>query len=256
MFSLHPRSSFLRKILWTASALLACASIFSSAGDARGGRSLAALARSSSLAVVVDERLAALREAPDLSAALLRRISRGRALAIRGTKRARDGVTFYRVAVTRRTSGWIQSEAVVSPARPGDDVRLVRLIRGSREFDRIERARLFLDLFPASRARPAVLLLYGEAAEEAATKLSHDAARRLDPGEMQAGGAPAHSYFMNFNGLDRYRRQGITFVFDHAAKRYHYDGASWREILRRHPRSAEAAEARRRLASLRADVAP
>ena len=29
---------------------------------------------------------------------------------------------------------------------------------------------------------------------------------------MNAGGAPIFSYFLNYNGLDRYNRQGITFV--------------------------------------------
>jgi hypothetical protein len=35
----------------------------------------------------------------------------------------------------------------------------------------------------------------------------------------------------------------------------HYDGASWREIVRRHPRSAEAEEARKRLETLSPVVA-
>ena len=40
--------------------------------------------------------------------------------------------------------------------------------------------------------------------------------------------------------------------FDPASKQFHYDGAAFREILRRHPRSPEAAEARSRLQSLTA----
>ena len=200
--------------------------------------------------VVVDERLAALRDAPDLSANLLQRMSRGRVVAIRGAKRSPDGVTFYRVAVTRRTGGWIQSEAVVSPGRQRDDERLLRLIQNSEDFDRVVRARIFLDVFQRSPLRPAVLMFYGEAAEKAAARLSREAARRLDEKEMAASGAPVFSYFLNYNGLDRYRRQGITFVFDRATKQFHYDGASWRELLRRYPRSPEAVEARRRLDTL------
>lgn len=206
-------------------------------------------------AVVVDERLAALRDGPDLSANLLQRMSRGRAVAIRGVKRSPDGVTFYRVLVTRRTGGWIQSEAVVSPSRREDDERLLRLIQSSEDFDRLVRARIFLDVFPRSQLRPAVLLLLGEEAERSAVKLSRDAARRLDEKEMAAGGAPVFSYFLNFNGLDRYRRQGIAFIFDRAAKRFHYDGAAWREILRRYQRSPEAEQARRRLEALAAATA-
>lgn len=198
-------------------------------------------------AVVVDERLAALRDEPDFSARLLQRMSRGRMVSIMGTRRAPDGVVFYRVAVTRRTRGWLQSEAVVSPSRAGDDERLLRLIRGSEEFDRIVRARIFLDLFSRSPLRPVVLMLYAEAAEAAAERLSREAGRRLDEREMAAGGAPRFSYFLNYNGLDRYNRQGISFVYDRTSKQFHYDGAAWREIVRRHPQSSEAAQARARL---------
>jgi hypothetical protein len=203
-------------------------------------------------AVVVDERLAALRDEPLLSARLLQRMSRGRVIAILGQKRAPEGVIFYRVAVTRRTRGWLQSDAVVLPGRAGDDERLLRLIRGSDDFDRLARARIFLDMFPKSPLRASVLMLYGQSAEEAAARLSRDASRRLEEREMTAGGAPLFSYFMNYNGLDRYRRQDIVFTFDPAKKQYHYDGAAWREILQRYPRSPEAAEARKRLESLAA----
>lgn len=203
-------------------------------------------------AIVVDERLAVLRDAPDFSATLLQRMARGRAVAIRGVKRTPDGVTFYRVGVTRRTVGWIQSEAVVSTVRKSDDERLLRLIQTSEDFDRIVRARIFLDVFQRSPLRLTVLMLYGEAAEKAAGRLSRDAVRRLDEKEMAAGGAPVFSYFLNYNGLDRYRRQGITFIFDRASKQFHYDGASWREIIRRYPRSPEAAEAQKRLDALSA----
>ena len=206
-------------------------------------------------AIIVDERLAVLLDAPDLSANLLQRMSRGRVVAVKGAKRAPDGLTFYRVAVTRRTGGWVQSEAVVSLVRKDDDERLLRLIQNSEDFDRIIRARIFLDVFQRSPLRPKVLMIYGEAAEKAAGKLSRDANRRLDEKEMAAGGAPAFSYFLNYNGLDRYRRQGIAFTFDRATKQFHYDGASWREIVRRYPRSPEAEEALKRLEALNAVAA-
>ena len=201
------------------------------------------------VAVVVDERLAALRDAPELSANLLERLGRGRFVAVTGERGERGGVTFLRVAVTSRTGGWVQAEALARPSRAGEDGRLLRLIQGSGEFDRLARARIFLDAFPRSALRPAVLLLFGDAAEEAADRLSREARRRLDPREMEAGGAPFASYFLNYNGLDRYRRQGVVFEFDPLAKQFHYDGAAWREILRRHPHSPEASEARKRLGS-------
>ena len=199
------------------------------------------------LAVVADERLSALRATPELNGSLLRRISRGGLLAIRGEKRSRDGIVFYRVNVTARTYGWIQRDAVVSPSRFGDDARLLRLIKGSEEFDRIVRARIFLDYFTLSPFRPEVLMIYAQAAEDVASRLSHDALRRLNEKEMSAGGAPLYTYFLNFSELDRYNRQGITFVFDAREKRFRYDGEGWQEIVHRYPRSPEAVEARKRL---------
>jgi len=202
------------------------------------------------VAVVADERLAALRSVPEPSARLLRRLSRGRYVSIRGASRSRDGLVFYHVAVTRRTSGWLQSEAVIASWRPGDDQRLLRLIDGADEFDRVARARVFLDAFPRSSLRPQVLLIYGDAAAEAAAKLSHEAERRFERRELPAGGAPEFSYYLNYSGLDRYNRQGVTFTFDRAAKKFHYEGAAWREIMQRYPNSPEAAEARKRLEAL------
>jgi hypothetical protein len=202
------------------------------------------------LAVVADERLAALRSVPEPSARLLRRLSRGRFVSIRGASRSREGLVFYRVVVTRRTSGWLQSEAVIASWRPGDDQRLLGLIDGADEFDRVARARVFLDAFPRSPLRSRVLLIFGDAAEEAAAKLSREAERRFEKRELPAGGAPEFSYYLNYSGLDRYNRQGVTFTFDRAAKRFHYDGAVWREILQRYSNSSEAAEARKRLEAL------
>ena len=201
------------------------------------------------VAIVIDERLSALRLTPALSGKLLRRIGRGGLVAVRGEKRSREGVVFYRVNVTSRTSGWLQRDAVASPSRAGDDARLLRLIKGSEDFDRIARARIFLDYFRLSELRPEVLTIYATAAEDAAATLSRDASRRLDAAEMTVGGAPVSSYFLNFNGLDRYNRQGITFVFDATAKRFSYDGEAWQELVHRYPRSPQAAEARQRLAA-------
>ena len=196
------------------------------------------------LAVVVDERLAALRATPQLNGRLVRRLSRGRLLAVRSSKTSTDGITFLFVNVSSRTHGWIQGEAVVTPSRAGDDRKLLTLIERSNGFDRIARARIFLDQFPRSPVRPEVLLLLGDTAEALAAKLSQDAARRLknDPGD-----APEFSYYLNYTGLDRYNRQGVGFVFDQTTKRFHYDGAAWRELIRRYPRSPAALTARKRL---------
>lgn len=196
------------------------------------------------LAIVVDERLAALRATPQLNGRLVRRLSRGRLVAVRSVKTSSDGIVLFLVNVTSRTHGWIQREAVASPSRAGDDQRLVRLIRASSGFDRIARARIFVDYFPRSALRPEVLLMLGDTAEEVAVKLSTEAARRLKEG---LGEAPEFSYYLNHSGLDRYNRQRVSFVFDKSTKRFHYDGAAWRELLRRHPRSPQAVDAKDRL---------
>jgi hypothetical protein len=199
------------------------------------------------LAIVVDERLAALRATPQLNGRLVRRLSRGRLLAVRSMKSSADGTTFLLVNTSSRTHGWIQREAVVSPSRAGDDQRLFTLIERSRGFDRITHARIFLDHFSRSRFRPAVLLLMGETAEELAVNPSRDASRRL---KENLGDAPGFSYFLNYTGLDRYNRQGIKFVFNPSTKRFHYDGAAWRELIRRYPNAPSAAEAKKKLNTL------
>ena len=199
------------------------------------------------LAVVVDERLAALRATPQLNGRLVRRLSRGRLLAVRSMKTSADGVVFYLVNLSSRTHGWIQREAVVSPSRTADDQRLLALIERSQGFDRLARARVFIDHFPRSRFRPNVLLLLGDTAEELAVNLSRDAARRV---KQNRGEAPEFTYFLNYTGLDRYNRLEITFVFDQSTNRFHYDGAAWRELIRRYPHSPVAAEAKIKLDSL------
>lgn len=151
-------------------------------------------------AYVIDERLAALRSEPKLEGDLAQRLSRGRAVQIIGNRQA-DGIMFYRVAVTRRTRGWLSADALVAPSRAEDDARLLRLIRGSDDFDKLDRASLFLQLFPRSSLRSQVLSLVGEEAEQFAQSLSRDAGRRLNEKEMTAGGASRMIYFMNYNGL-------------------------------------------------------
>jgi len=202
------------------------------------------------IAIVVDARLAALRAAPNPSASLLRRLGRGRFVSIRGSQRTTDGLLFHRVAINRRTSGWLQGEAVVAGWHPNDDERLLNLITGPDEFERAARAKIFLDTFPRSPLRPAVLLRYSQAAEEAAEQLTRSAQRQFTRNEVPENGAPLFSYFLNYNGLDRYNRQGVKFVFDESTKTFHYDGAALREILRRHPQSKEAEDARKMLEKL------
>ncbi len=201
-------------------------------------------------AVVVDERLAVLREEPSLFAKSIQRMRLGRMISISGSKEA-DGVTFYKVAAPPNNFGWVQSDAVFGKFRRGDDERLARLIQFSDGFEKIERSQVFLETFDSSPLRPAILLLLGDLAEEVALKISSDATKKLDRREMSASGAPLHSFYLNYVSLDRYRKIGINFTFNSSAKLLHYDGAAWREIVQKFSASAEAAEAQKRLVSLK-----
>lgn len=205
-------------------------------------------------AMVIDESLSVLRQKPSLFADSIQRMRRGRRVKILESRQA-DGVMFYRVAAPPNRFGWVQAEAVFGSFRSGDDERLARLIQASTGFDQMELAVNFLELFPVSDFRPTILLLIGDLAEETAVKLSRDATRRLNKREMAASGAPLHSYYLNYVSLDRYRKIGIVFLFDTKTNTFHYDGTSWQEIVRKFPTSAEAAEARKRLESLKTTFA-
>ena len=204
-------------------------------------------------AVVIDENLAVLRIKPSLFSDSIQRMRRGRKVQIVDSKEA-DGVMFYRVSASPNNYGWVQSESVFGKFRRGDDERLARLVQASEGFDQIEIATQFLDIYPVSSLRPAILLLMGDLIEETAVKLSRDATRRLDRKEMAASGAPLHSFYLNFVSLDRYRKLGIVFLFNSNTRNFHYDGAYWREIITKFPNSPEATEARKRLDSLKEKI--
>jgi len=204
----------------------------------------------SNTAVVVDERISVLRSQPSLFAVPIQRMRTGRVVSVTGSKEA-DGVTFYRVTALPNNSGWVQSEAVFGKFRRGDDERLAKLVQSSDGFEQIERAQIFLEIFPDSALRPAILLLLGDLMEEIALRLSSEATRRLDRREMAASGAPLHSFYLNYVSLDRFRKLKVDFLFNSTTKLLHYDGASWREIVGKSPKSAEAIEAQKRLDSLK-----
>jgi hypothetical protein len=200
-------------------------------------------------AIVIDERLAILRMEPSLYSNTIQRMRTGRILAISAIK-AIDGLTFYRVALPPKKYGWVQAEAVISKNRNRDDERLFQLIQASDGFERFERGAIYLQNFPYSALRPAILLLLGDLAEEAAGKLSRDATRQLNKREMSASGAPLQSFYLSHPSLDRYRKIGINFWFNPATKLFHYDGSKWREIITKFPNAGEAEEAKKRLAAL------
>lgn len=207
-----------------------------------------------STAVVIDETLSVLRDKPSLFAEPIQRMRRGRKVVIQAVAQA-DGVRFYRVAAPPAKSGWVQADAVFGAFRPSDEERLARLVQASDGFDQIEIAQEFFSLYPGSQFRAPILLLFGDLLEEVAVKISKDSNNRLTRREMAASGAPVHSYYLNFVSLDRYRKLGIIFLFNSSTRSFHYDGASWREIVLKYPTSTESAEAQKRLDSLREKMA-
>ncbi len=201
-------------------------------------------------AVVIDEMLNVLRKEPSLYSEAVHRISRGRIVTIQGVAEA-DGVKFYKVSVPPKNWGWVQADAVFGKFRPADEQRLFNLAKATDGFEKIEIASEFFMLYPNSAMRPRMLMLYGDAIQAMAPSLSKAANSRLSKAEMEASGAPLHSYFQNFNMLDRYRKIGITYLFDAKQRQYHYDGASWNEIIKKFPNSPEYPEAVKKIATLK-----
>ena len=203
-----------------------------------------------SQAIVIDETLSVLRQKPSLFADPIQRMRRGRKVIVMGIAEA-DGVKFYKVTAPPSSFGWVQADAVFGKFRQNDEERLARLVQASEGFDQIEIATEFFSLYPNSKLRPAILLLFGDLLEEVAVKLSRDANSRLHRSEMAASAAPMHSYFLNFVSLDRYRKLGVVFLFNLSQRAFHYDGTGWKEIVSRFPDSSEAVEARKRLETLK-----
>lgn len=204
-------------------------------------------------AIVIDERLSALRQEPDLHAPVVKRLRIGRAVYVMSAKGGTPA--FYRVAVTRRTRGWIHQSAVLVPGRAGEDERLMRVIESTADgMDQLALCRLFLERFGQSRYAPRALLRFAEEADRAAASLTQHARRRLKTLDEPHAGARVEDYYLSDPGLDRYSRLRIAFRFNQAQSRYAYDGRAYRELIRRYPQSAEAEAARRRLESLEAQL--
>jgi len=208
-------------------------------------------------AVVLDETLSVLRVTPSLFADGIQRMRRGREVKILGVTEA-DGVKFFKITAEPKNYGWVQSDAVFGKFRPADEERLARLVQASSGFEQLEIAAYYFSLYPNSQFRPAILLLFGDLCQETAIRLSKEATSRLDRREMAASAAPLHSYYLNYVGLDRYRKLGITFKFNSTTKLYYYEGGSWVELAEKFPSTPEATEAKKRLDSIRerSDSAP
>jgi len=205
-------------------------------------------------AVVFDERLSALRAWPNVKAPLEQRLRRGRRVGILGAGAAKDGAKFFRVAVSRNTRGWVLADAVIRPGNAADAERLMKLIEETEDdFTKARLAKLCADEFRSTKLAPKALMILSATAEGAAARLSRDAKRRVGDDNPDAGlnaGLTKRDFMLNYAGLDRYNRIGVTFDYDAVSDRIVYDGAAYHELLRRYPRSLEVKEARDKLDKL------
>jgi hypothetical protein len=200
-------------------------------------------------AFVVDDRLSVLRRDSNVKSQMVQRLRLGRPVYILGSNSAAGNQPkCYRVAVTRRTRGWIHNSAVVIPGRAGDDTRLLRLAENATDgFDRIALCLLLARGFRRSPLVPKALLVMAGEAEQVAPILSQRAAKRvaaIDPGTADAS---LRDYYLNDSALDRYSRLRVGFEFNEAAGEYVYDGGAYRAIIKRFPGSEAAKIARERL---------
>lgn len=206
-------------------------------------------------AVVIDERLSALREQPEATAALKQRLRRGRIVGIIRTARRKGGPAYCLVAVTRRTRGWVLAEALARSGREPDAQRLLKMIEETRDdFTRARLARLCADEFSRTTSAPRALLVLGDAAAAASQRLSREARKRAGTGGEESDSdarLSRRNYLLNDTGLDRWNRAGIAFSYEAGTDRLVYDGAAWRELRRKYPRSDEAQQAQERLKQAR-----
>jgi len=221
-------------------------SLFILCGPLLEGRSVGQSASGSSFRAlpgyVVEEHFSALRQQPGLTGRIIERMRRGRFVAVLPQKRVVDGVTFWRVAISRRRRGWVCQQAFVIAGRSGDDERLLRLVEAATGFPRLMLAHILVTQFPRSSLRPRALLILGEEADKAAEILSREV-KRQDTEHASADKVTARQWYLNDERLDRYNRLGILFEYDEAARAYRYEGWAYREIVRRYPQSPEALRA-------------
>lgn len=200
-------------------------------------------------AFVLDDRLSALRLKPDLQGEVIRRLRLGHAVYIVGTSKSVAGEPrFCRVAVTRRTRGWIHESALAVPGRAGEDQRILTFIEATEGTDRIILCRLLSQSFSHSRLLPRSMLLLGEEAERIARTLGQRTRRRL--ADVRGAVADPRDYYLSDAGLDRYSKLGVVFDFNESTAEFVYDGKAYRDLVKRFPKSEEAALALERLQAI------
>ncbi len=199
-------------------------------------------------AIVVDNGLSALRKAPSLTSTCLKRLKMGRVLYVISTYKNQNGIKYYFVAVTRRTRGFIDADALVSPSQKADDQHLVQLIDRAEGTDKIMLSEILIKYFPSSEFCPIALLAEASASEKIASELSHRISRHL-PQQLNTK-VELERYLLNYSGLDKYSRLGIHFIFDKEKQSYFYDGKAYKRILTQYKKSQAAMIAKEKLEEL------
>jgi hypothetical protein len=198
-------------------------------------------------AFVVDDRLSTLRREPGLQSEVIHRLRLGHPVYIIATRTDADA-RYCRVAVTRRTRGWILEPALALSGKAGEDQRVMKLIEATKDgIDRIALCRLLIDRFSQSQLVPRALLVMGEEADRVAQTLTLRSRKRLADAAEENWNASARAYFLNDVGLDRYSKLHVVFDFNEATSEYVYDGRAYGEIVRRFPNNEAAIVARERL---------
>ena len=201
-------------------------------------------------AFVIDDRLSALRREPNLQSMVIRRVRLAQPVYIvtgQINKGEKGEPKFYRVAVTRRTRGWMLASAIAVPNRPGEDKQILeRIENNSDPTDRITLCRIMIEGFGRSRFVPRAMLLLAEEAGRVAKTLTQRTHRRLE--EVKPGDASLRDFYLSDAMLDRLSRLGVFFEFNESAGEFVYNGKAYRDIVRRFPGAEEAGIARTRLA--------
>jgi hypothetical protein len=198
-------------------------------------------------AYVIDDRLSTLRREPSLKSELIQRMHLGRTVYIIGEKSLPGEPQFYRVAITRRTRGWVHRAALAVAGRAGEDARIWDLIQTGEHIDRIALCRMLANQFPRSPHAARALLLIGDEAERVARTLTRRAKRRLASLDENAHSLPLRDYYLNDPALDRYNRLGVKFNFDDSHTEIVYDKQAYYQVLNRFPATKEAERSQKHL---------
>lgn len=223
-------------------------------------------------AFVVDERLNALRKEADLQSPVLRRVSLARPVYVIEAKTVKNGqAKFYRVAISRRTRGWIHEAAIAIPGRVGEDARLLDLITESYAekenltsiTERLILCKLFSEKFVNSKFLPEVLLTLGQDAERIAALLNKTPPKHLNALQQAEKSTLKTAYlradlrdiYLSDPRLDRYSRLGIHFEYLPKSNEFIYNGQAYQQIVRRFAKSAAYETANQRWLEIRQNLA-